>query len=548
MANIFENFKFVCEYVKNGVKFVTDKDDDTIKLTSQNDDTFKVFIDANTDIEVKKFYIELNYKYADGLFYANGFQSWTDTKEFRKDEKMANIGFNGSTIFGQKLGMQYVGDYTFVDKVKKAGEFHSHGYCYIRRGNNYDLIASVSDRDGYTIIKADMNMNKMYIYKDIEGEVFSGNRMVLNLVHIEGGYDEVFDKYFEIMNIKPRTNLKLKGYTSWYNYYENVRETDVLRDLEKLTEATKQINVFQIDDGYQTAVGDWLSINREKFPDGMKFVADKIHEKGLMAGIWLAPFGARKGSKLATEHPDWLIKKNGKPFMVGANWGGFYAIDIYNDEARAYIKNVFDIVLNEWGYDLVKLDFLYAASVLPIHNKCRGRIIYDALELLRECVGDKLLLGCGCQMMPAFGVVDYMRIGADMSLQWKHNLARKMNHREDVSTINALNNSMYRRHLDGRAFLNDTDVFLLRDYRIKFTFEQRKLLARIIKVLGKVLFTSDDVSSYNEAQMACMIDTYTDENIKVTDVVKNGSVCTIEYTIDDALNKIVFDLATGEIL
>lgn len=49
------------------------------------------------------------------------------------------------------------------------------------------------------------------------------------------------------------------------------------------------VNTFQVDDGYQTAVGDWLSVDSKKFPFGMRRVADAVHQRGLKAGLWLAP-------------------------------------------------------------------------------------------------------------------------------------------------------------------------------------------------------------------------------------------------------------------
>ena len=304
------------------------------------------------------------------------------------------------------------------------------------------------------------------------------------------------------------------------------------------------VNTFQIDDGYQTAVGDWLSIDKKKFPNGMKPVADKIHEKGLKAGIWLAPFGAQRGSKIAAEHPDWLVKnKKGKPIIVGANWGGFYPLDIDNQQARDYIKGVFDVVLNQWGFDLVKLDFLYATAVVPMHNKTRGQLAYESIDFLRECVGDKQILGCGVQQMPCFGKVEYMRIGADMSLGWKHSLIRKNMHREDVSTPNAIHNSVYRRCLNKRAFLCDPDVFLLRKTNIHFTPQQQRVLAKFIKLFGEVLFVSDNVDDYDDEQLAIFNDTLTDDahivainetNDKLfIDYVQNGEAHTLGFCVTD---------------
>lgn len=350
------------------------------------------------------------------------------------------------------------------------------------------------------------------------------------------------------MNVKPLTDKKIKGYTSWYNYYQKINEKIILRDLDAISEKTDKVNTFQIDDGYQTAVGDWLSINKTKFPNGMKPIVEKIHAKGWQAGLWLAPFGAQKGSKLASEHSDWLVKgKNGKPIMVGANWGGFYAIDIDNTDARAYIKNVFDTVLNDWGFDLVKLDFLYATAVVPLHNKTRGQLAYESIDFLRECVGNKQILGCGVQQMPCFGKVEYMRIGADMDLGWKHKFFRNLTHREDVSTPNAIHNSVYRRCLNNRAFLCDPDVFLLRRSNIKFTFKQQKVLAKFIKLFGSVLFMSDNVDEYDDEQMAVFNDTLADDDMQIVAINETNNKLFIDYTQNGEPHTLGFCVTDGNV-
>ena len=65
----------------------------------------------------------------------------------------------------------------------------------------------------------------------------------------------------------------------------------------------------QIDDGYQAEIGDWLTTN-EKFPHGMGWLADQIHDRGFKAGLWLAPFLIGEKSQLWEEHPDWVVQHN----------------------------------------------------------------------------------------------------------------------------------------------------------------------------------------------------------------------------------------------
>lgn len=534
----------------NKIKTVERQNDDVSFDLRQSANGLKLTVIPKKQISDISFYLERNYEYqTDSRFFANGFQSWTDTKEFTRNEMMADEGLIGKGIFGKSpFGINLVGDYTFVEQPKEYGNFHAISFAYVRNDKNVDLFASFNDRTGYTIIYADMNKNTLRFSKDVEGIKITEPYELLDLYFDNGGYDEVFDRYFAKMNVKPLTDKKIKGYTSWYNYYQNISEDIILRDLEAISKKTDKVNTFQIDDGYQTAVGDWLSINKTKFPNGMKPIVEKIHAKGWQAGLWLAPFGAQKGSKLASEHSDWLVKgKNGKPIMVGANWGGFYAIDIDNADARAYIKNVFDTVLNDWGFDLVKLDFLYATAVVPLHNKTRGQLAYESIDFLRECVGDKQILGCGVQQMPCFGKVEYMRIGADMALGWKHKFFRNLTHREDVSTPNAIHNSVYRRCLNGRAFLCDPDVFLLRKTNIHFTPEQQKVLAKFIKLFGSVLFMSDNVDEYDDEQLAVFNDTLADDDAKVVAINETNDKLFIDYIQNGEPHTLGFCVTDGSI-
>ena len=543
------SYKFSFSYLANGAYKTASGDNDDFSLDIQESENgLKIVLNPNTHLRIISFFATRKYDFADNAkFFANGFQSWTDSREFAKNDQMAGLELVGKSLFGKIFGLSYVGDYNFVEGEKEPGKFHSHSLAYVRNGDEIDFFGSKTDRTGYTIIYADMNENTLSFSKDLEGALIKEPYEILDMVFFKGSYDEVFDKYFDSIGVKPLTNEKIKGYTSWYNYYQNISEEIILRDLNSLYEYKDYVNTYQIDDGYQTAVGDWFSINAEKFPHGMKPLVEAIHEKGFTAGLWLAPFGAQRGSKIAKEHPDWLIKdKKGKPISVGANWGGFYALDIYNEDARAYIKSVFNEVLNVWGFDLVKLDFLYAASIIPMYGKTRGEIAYDAIDLLRECVGDKKILGCGVQQMPCFGKVEYMRIGPDMALWWKHTLLRKHMHREDVSTPHAINNSIYRRCFNGRAFLCDPDVFLLRRTNIHFTPEQQKLLGKFIKLFGSVLFMSDNIAEYDEKQLETFKDILTDDaEIKAINV--SGDIAFIDYVQNGKDELLKFNTYDGTI-
>ena len=97
----------------------------------------------------------------------------------------------------------------------------------------------------------------------------------------------------------------------------------------------------------------------------MKKIADKISESGHIPGIWLAPFICEEQSNLFKNNKHWLIYTDDENFVRGgSNWSGFYALDINNPEVREYIRFVIETLVNEWGYKLLKLDFLYAACIV----------------------------------------------------------------------------------------------------------------------------------------------------------------------------------------
>ena len=486
-------------------------------------------------------------------FFVNGYQSWTTSGEMSaEDIYRGTTPLAGVTKYTKDMAITS-GDYAFTRYEPRPGFFHSFTYTYLRRGDEFELFGSLSERNGYTVFYSDMEKHIFSVEKDVEGLTISEPYEMFDIVRFVGGYDEVFEKYFAAMNLPAKKRIdRLTGYTSWYNYFQKIDENIILRDLKGLSRARESVNIFQIDDGYEPFVGDWLDYNGKDFPNGMKTIADAVHREGYLAGIWLAPFKVQRGkSRILKEHPDWLIRNpDGKPQLGCVAWGGAYTLDIYNPEVREHLKNVFDTVLNDWGYDMVKLDFLYSQCRTPRDNKTRGTIMCEAMDFLRECVGDKLILGCGVPLGPAFGVVDACRISCDVDLFYGGKFYNSMSINNELpSAQNAINNSMFRRHLNGRAFLNDPDVFFLRDHNLTFTWEQKLLLAKINNLFGRVLFVSDDAGEYSEAELEVLKETFRESDAKIFDVKCVGARADGNYEIkfiENGEEKLLyFNLFTG---
>jgi len=468
----------------------------------------------------------------DERIFINGFQTWTYCPEYTKKDRIRSLR-RLPKLGVDHYGLDRYGDEYFVEYPDRPGVTHGESWCYFRRGGVFRLIASLDERPGYTLFRYDADRAELEIRRDCEGLTVDGDFHALDLIFLTGAEDEVFDAWFAAMGVKCRTSEKIAGYSSWYNRYENISERDIRTDLDGCAGVLTAGDLFQIDDGWEPEVGDWLESDEKKFPNGLRPLADDIHARGFKAGLWLAPFVCNARSKVFAEHPDWLLRHDGRPWYCGINWGGFYSLDIDHPEVRAYLKEVFRRVFDEWGFDLVKLDFLYGAAPFGSRFETRAGRMIRAMEFLRELCGDKLILGCGVPVMPAFGLVDYCRISCDVGLDWDGSWLMQQTHRERVSTRQAMGNTIFRRQLNGRAYLSDPDVFFLRDENIKLTDRQKRDLAALNALFGGMLLCSDNMANYDEEKKQLyrrVLHTREAKNI-VVNADAPGAVI-IEYELD----------------
>ena len=467
----------------------------------------------------------------DERLFMNGYQTWTYCPEYRKQDKIRGLAHVPKFLM-DKYAFDRYGDYHFVNYPNTRGWFHGFSWCYLRQGERFRLIASLDERPGYTIFRYDSVKGRLAIQRDCGGVEHPGGPLpAFDLYFAEGTEAEVFDGWFSAMGVVPRTTAPLAGYSSWYNRYQDITQSTIRADLAGCRTLLSPGDLFQVDDGWEPHVGDWLEPDGAKFPDRMQSVAEEIHSAGFQAGLWLAPFVCETDSALYREHPDWLLKVDGKPWKCGGNWSGFYALDIDLPVVRDYLYRVFDRVLNQWGFDLVKLDFLYGAAPFGTKTESRGGRMIRAMELLRQWCGDKLILGCGVPVMPAFGLVDYCRVSCDVGLDWDDTWYMRLFHRERVSTKQAIGNTVFRRQLSGRAYLSDPDVFFLREENLRLTQAQKERLAQVNALLGGVLLTSDDPSKYSPAareQYRRLLELRRAENVRID----TGHGVSVTYTLN----------------
>lgn len=253
------------------------------------------------------------------------------------------------------------------------------------------------------------------------------------------------------------------GWCSWYHYYSSVTPGDVRANLALA--AHHGLEVVQVDDGYQAAVGEWLTPHRS-WAEGTAAVARDIASAGLRPGIWTAPFLVDEGSAVVRDHPGWVL---GRAMHNPVWWGGWaLALDTTNPAVLDHVRGTL-AALRDQGFTYHKVDFLYAPAVSAPRadpGRTRAEAVRMGLEAVREGAGnDAFLLGCGAPFGPAVGVVDAMRVSPDVTPRWRPRAALPGLAEAASCARNAVATSLLRAPLHRRLWVNDGDCLLLRRAR-----------------------------------------------------------------------------------
>lgn len=239
----------------------------------------------------------------------------------------------------------------------------------------------------------------------------------------------------EIQEIQTREIIQFKGWSTWDYYGRDYNDHNIYENVDQLELSGIEANLIQIDGGWWTARGDYLSV-KEDLPDGMKAIADYIKSKGYLPGIHLDGFRADKASEIYKKHPDWfLTDQNGETIcqvkQKGNDFMQYIYFDYSNPDVCKYMKDILTTIREDWGFRYFKIDFMRYGSnddILNIHAKEGVTEIHAAdpsmtsmertragLRAMREGIGDAFFLGCSSVFGPTFGLVDGLRTGGDIS-------------------------------------------------------------------------------------------------------------------------------------
>ncbi len=437
-------------------------------------------------------------------FYSNGWQSWSSSRWYAADQAMVT-----SRLGGLQLPMT---KNPGTPLPRQKGVFSSDFFAVLgdRTARSGFLVGSLSQFNHFTSIVADFNTGSVRMYANGDRTLLNpGCSMqtdwaVFNPVLLD--HRDPLEKYLEAVARQNHIKIpaeSLAGWCSWYHFYTQISEPIIQQNLKAITDQqeTLPLQLVQIDDGFESQIGDWFSFKPE-FPNGVAPLAAEIRKQGLLPGLWLAPFILHPGAEVVKQHPEWLLRKaNGKHVNCGFVWNSLTtALDLTVPEALEYACSVVRTASAEWGYPYLKLDFLYAAVVeCQYHDSTltRAQVLRRGMEAIRAAVGPEVtLLGCGAPLGSMLGLVEAMRIGADVSGDWlpKFNGIGAFIKNEPAFPCarNSIQNILTRAFQHQHWWINDPDCLLIRP-DTHLSLGEVQTLASAIALTGGSLLVSDDL-------------------------------------------------------
>lgn len=512
------------------------------KETVFEETSCRVTLTPSKPVEVAE--LRLVYPYEpdrEDSIFMNGYQSWTVSKEYSV-ETTSIVAERLAKILDHKR-TDRAGDREFTTYPKQNRWLHGVSYGYIRKNDTFRFFGSLGEKEGFTFFDIDTEAGTLTVRRDMENRIFDTTFTAFDLFFATGAEDEVFDKYFEALSIPPVTPKPMNGYTTWYRHQQDINEKKLLADIHEVSEASEKYpcSVFFIDEGYENAIGDWLTPRKIPFPHGMEPITKKILESSMRAGIWIAPFVCDRRSTIYKKHNDWLLRdSNGQPVHACRSWRDLYCIDFSNLSFRHHLKNVLMTMRDDWGISVFKFDFLYAACSVPSPEKTRGEKMAEAIRFLKDCVGDCITIGMGVPLMSAAGVFDYCQVSCDYSPDWFPPLTHAG--REQNSTYRALVDLIVHRQLQGRAFNIFNSVIPINNRMFLFDEDKRILLAKAQGLSKGMVLTSDEIARFGSAETVIWNTIASHRDGKVTRVYSRDKKLVVEYDLFEQPHKLLIPL------
>ncbi len=310
--------------------------------------------------------------------------------------------------------------------------------------------------------------------------------------------------------------LPPSGFCTWYYYYQDINEDEVLRNAEWMAANLKDYGAqyVQVDDGWQgeTKEGrhgsrDWSTVDKA-FPGGMASLAARIKALGFVPGIWFAPHGQSNEDFVKSKPGVFLFNPDGK--SASETWEGRFLVDPSAPETHAYLKEMFAKFAG-WGYRYFKIDGQpvvvgeYQKTAKVMKNPGDPVALYrKTLDTIREAIGPKsYLLGCWGIPLEGVGIMNGSRTGGDVVLGWSGGF------------MAALRTTLRWYFTHNIVWYADPDTVLVRP---PLTLDQARAWATLQGLTGQALMSSDRLTDLSAERVNLLHRIYPAVDIRPLDL------------------------------
>ena len=144
---------------------------------------------------------------------------------------------------------------------------------------------------------------------------------------------------------------------NWEATYFDFTEERIVEIAEKAKECG--VELFVLDDGWfgqrssdKAGLGDWVA-NRERLPQGIEGLAERISSLGMKFGLWFEPEMVNKDSDLYRAHPDWILQV---PERTNSHGRFQHVLDFSRKEVVDAIYEMMSKILGNAKISYVKWD------------------------------------------------------------------------------------------------------------------------------------------------------------------------------------------------
>jgi alpha-galactosidase len=143
--------------------------------------------------------------------------------------------------------------------------------------------------------------------------------------------------------------------TSFYEMNDST-ESNVLSHLDSVKGLGFEmfwLDAYWTKGGFPQGMGNYgFPLNRvepsDRFPRGLKPIGDAVHRDGMGFVLWFEPERVFRGTYLAKEHPEWVVK------LVNSDNGLF---NLGLPQAREYMTKYLIAAIKQYGVDCLRIDY-----------------------------------------------------------------------------------------------------------------------------------------------------------------------------------------------